>query len=267
MVSTFINYKNSRVHYRKSGSGSKLAICFHGFGTFAQTFDWIAEHVPDHCFIAFDLPFHGLTEWNEKEVKVDGLIDMLDHCPEIKGRPFSLVGYSMGGRISLSILQHIPDRITRLLLLAPDGLHMNAWYWFATQTRIGNKVFYQAMHKPDRFVKLVRKSARWHMVSEGVMKFIDRYLDDKIVRTHVYDVWTAFRNFRPDLKKIALEIKQRNIPVTLVYGKFDNVIPFKPGQNFANLLGPICRLTVLECGHQVLHIRNAQYIADSFLSA
>ncbi len=264
MLSAFLTYKNSRIHYRKSGSGSHLAICFHGFGTFANTFDWIAQHVPDYTFIAFDLPFHGLTQWTGKDLKVDELIQVMDLCPEVNGRPFALVGYSMGGRLSLSILETIPERITRLLLLAPDGLHLNPWYWFATQTSIGNRVFYQAMHKPDRFIKLVKKSARFHLVSEGVMKFIDRYMDDKSMRTHVYQVWTAFRKFRPDLKKIESEIRQRKIPVNLVYGKFDNVIPFAPGKNFAHRLGPICRFTVLDCGHQVLHIRNAQYIADSF---
>ena len=264
MESAYLTYRNSLIHYRKSGSGSRLAICFHGFGTFADTFDWIAQHVPGYTFIAFDLPFHGLTQWKEKDIKVDELVEVMDLCPEVNGRPFALVGYSMGGRLSLSILQYIPSRITRLLLLAPDGLHVNPWYWFATQTSIGNKVFYQAMHKPGGFVQLVRKSAKIHLVSDGVMKFIDRYMDDKTVRTHVYQVWTAFRKFRPDLKKIESEILQRKIPVTLIYGKFDNVIPFAPGQQFAKRLGALSQFTVLDCGHQVLHIRNAQYIADSF---
>jgi len=264
MESVFLNYKNSRIHYRKSGSGSRLVICFHGFGTYASTFDWIASHVPDHLFIAFDLPFHGLTEWKEKNVQVDELINMLDHCPEIAGKPFAMVGYSMGARLALSIIEHIPARITRILLMAPDGLHMNRWYWFATQTSIGNKLFYLAMHKPDKFVKMVRKAAKLHLMRNSVMKFIDRYMEDELVRKHIYQVWTAFRNFRPNLKKIESEINQRKIPVELMYGKFDNIIPFTPGQKFSRRLGSNCRFTVLDCGHHVLHIRNAQYIADSF---
>jgi pimeloyl-ACP methyl ester carboxylesterase len=264
MESAFLTFKSSRIHFRKSGAGSKLAICFHGFGTYANTFDWIAQHVPDHTFIAFDLPYHGSTQWNEKNISVDELIRIIDLCPGVSQQPFALVGYSMGGRISLSILEKIPSRITRLVLLAPDGLHVNPWYWFATQTSAGNRIFHHVMYKPQKFVKLVRKAGNYHLVNKGILKFIDRYMDDEGVRIQVYKAWTAFSSFRPNLKKIVAEIKNRNIPVTLVYGKFDNIIPFKPGQDFAHRLGPQCKFTVLDCGHQVLHIRNAQYIADSF---
>jgi pimeloyl-ACP methyl ester carboxylesterase len=265
MESAFLTYKNSRIHYRKSGTGNKLAICFHGFGTYANTFDWIAHHVPDHTFIAFDLPFHGLTQWNEQEISVDELIRVMDLCTEVTGREFALVGFSMGGRISLSILEKIPNRISRLILLAPDGLHLNRWYWFATQTRAGNRVFHHVMFNPEKFVKLVRKAGNFHMVNKGVLKFIDRYMDDESMRVQVYKVWTAFRSFRPNLEKIITQIKQGNIPVALIYGKFDNIIPFSSGKVFAARLGPQGRFTVLDCGHQVLHIRNAQYIADSFI--
>lgn len=267
MESAFLTYKNSRIHYRKSGNGARLAICFHGFGTFANTFDWIATHVEEYTFIAFDLPFHGLTEWNKQYITVDELIEIIDICPEVNHRDFALVGYSMGGRISLSILQNIPQRITRLLLLAPDGLHVNRWYWFATQTKIGNKVFYQVMHKPGKFVRMARKAGEYHLVNTGILKFIDRYMDDEGVRTQVYKVWTAFSGFLPKLNQIEKEIRKRSTPVTLIYGRFDNIIPFSGGEQFARRLGEYCRFTVLDCGHQVLHIRNAQYIADSFLTS
>jgi pimeloyl-ACP methyl ester carboxylesterase len=265
MISAYLQYKNSQIHYRKSGGGNKLAICFHGFGSYANTFDWIAQHVPDHTFIAIDLPYHGLTQWTESDtLKAEELIRILDLCPDISGRNFALAGFSMGGRIALSILQQVPSRITRLVLLAPDGLHMNRWYWFATQTAMGNRIFHHVMYKPERFVKLVRKAGKYRLVNKGILKFIDRYLDDESVRHHVYQVWTALRKFRPDIHKIEEEIQHRNIPVRLIYGKFDNIIPFIPGKMFSSHLGRQSRFTVLECGHQVLHIRNAQYIADTF---
>jgi pimeloyl-ACP methyl ester carboxylesterase len=167
MTSAYLDYKNSRIHYRKSGIGAKLAICFHGFGTYAHTFDWIAEHVPEYTFIAFDLPYHGHTLWADEETFLSkDLLQIMDLCPEVLGRDFALVGFSMGGRIALSLLQQIPSRITRLVLLAPDGLHLNRWYWFATQTFIGNRVFHHVMHKPAGFVKLVRKAGNYGLVSK-----------------------------------------------------------------------------------------------------
>jgi len=159
MESAYLTYKNSLIHYRKSGTGSQLALCFHGFGTFANTFDWIAQHVPDHTFIAFDLPYHGLTQWTESDtLKAEELIRILDLCPEITGRNFALAGFSMGGRIALSILQQVPSRITRLVLLAPDGLHMNDWGYACMAKGLGMAIA-EAAQRP-----VVSAKAMSHLV-------------------------------------------------------------------------------------------------------
>src|SRR6478736_5160099 len=102
MNSHYLAYKNSVIHYRYSGDGPETVLCFHGFGTYATTFDWLASHVPGKRFIAFDLPCHGETKWNS-----DGdsftpweLLEIIEACPHIPVDRFALLGYSMGGRIS-----------------------------------------------------------------------------------------------------------------------------------------------------------------------
>lgn len=265
MYSHYLQYKNSTIHYRFSGEGPELVICFHGFGTYAATFDWLAGHVPGHRFIAFDLPLHGDTSWNDGHTALpEDLIEMIRLCPHAQSDRFALMGYSMGGRIALHLLQLIPHRITRLILIAPDGLHKNPFYWLATQTRQGNKLFRHVMHHPQGFLRVLRSAEKWGMVSKSILKFVDVYVNDKHVRELVYEAWTMFRKFKPNLTVVVREIGKHRIPTILIYGKYDTIIPLQPGIRFFQRLQSPKRMEILTTGHQVLHLKNAQYIADAF---
>ena len=265
MNSNFITYKDSRIHYRYSGVGTRIVLCFHGFGTFARTFDWLAEHVPNHVFIAFDLPFHGETKWENGELFLPADIsNIINLCPHADQDKFALMGYSMGGRISLQLVEIIPERITNLVLLAPDGLHINPWYWFSTQTSMGNRFFKKVMQDPSGFITLLKRGENLKLLNKGVLKFIDRYMGDPHIRKQVYRVWTSFRKFKPNNNRVIRNINRHQIPVSLIYGKYDTIIPLSPGESFFHRLKSRKKIEVLETGHQILHIRNAAVIAEAF---
>ena len=143
MKSSFITYRNSIIHYRESGDGENILLCFHGFGEFAETFEVVTAQLDKNIkMIAIDLPHHGATKWLEGyKFTLDDMRHIIESCPSIKNKKFGLMGYSLGGRIALAVFQHMPDRINKLILLAPDGLKVNFWYWLATQTSTGNRLF------------------------------------------------------------------------------------------------------------------------------
>ena len=138
MISKFIQYQHSTIHHRKSGSGPHLTVCFHGFGEFAKTFDPVADTLHDHTLIAIDLPFHGETIWREEtELSINGLLRIISLCPEIGDKPFGLMGYSMGGRVVLTLFETVPEKINYIVLIAPEGLKANPWYMCPTQPSQG----------------------------------------------------------------------------------------------------------------------------------
>ena len=153
MTSHFIPYRQSTIHYRKSGKGQHLVVCFHGFGEFAKTFDPIAASLTDHTLIAIDLPFHGETIWREGlECSIEEMLEIIRLCPEIGEKPYGLMGYSMGGRIVLSIYEAIPDKISYIVLIAPDGLKVNPMV-LVCHTNLNGKTHFQLYHEKPCLVQ------------------------------------------------------------------------------------------------------------------
>src|SRR5215204_1593318 len=112
MTSSYIHIDDFTVHYQKAGEGSSIILCFHGFGEHGRSFEQLAAKIEDYTIIAIDLPFHGQTNWNrDKAFTTEDLINIIKACPEIHDKSFGLLGYSMGGRIALSLYEILPQKV------------------------------------------------------------------------------------------------------------------------------------------------------------
>ena len=99
-----------------------------------------------------------IREWNQKEnFTVEKLVEIIKQVLPNNLKTFYLLGYSMGGRIALRLLQQIPKQIEKVVLLAPDGLHKNFWYRFATHTIVGRNLFYKSMKNPRLLFSIAKK--------------------------------------------------------------------------------------------------------------
>lgn len=269
MQSGFLHYHNSIVHYRFGGQGMQSLVCFHGYGETAGSFDLLEKNLgASHLIVAIDLPFHGKTQWRENKLDAQVLSDIVLYIlAQVKAsdQKIQLMGFSMGGRIALCILQQIPERIAGLVLLAPDGLTVNFWYWLSTKTTAGNTLFKWTMRKPGWFLGMLRASNKLRIINQSIYKFVEYYIHDSVVRKDLYERWTGLRNCSPSIKKIKRLIQQHGIKVRLLYGKYDRIISHERGSRlFGNV--PNCSVQVLDCGHQVLHQKNAAAISNALLS-
>lgn len=264
MISSFIYTGNTAVHYLSAGNGPHILVCFHGFGEHARTFELLADHLPAHTIIAFDLPFHGQTNWDDEiPFTIEELLAIVTLCPEIQEKNFGLLGYSMGGRIALSIFEAVPSKIESIILLAPDGLVVNPWYWFATQTITGKKLFHYTMHHPAWFLGLLNFSKRLRLVNQSVWKFVQSQVGSKEMREKIYAVWTAFRKFSPDLKVIRAQILLHSTPVFMLFGQYDRIIKPGKGMAFVKSIQPFGKIRIIESGHQLLHPRNINAVTEA----
>jgi pimeloyl-ACP methyl ester carboxylesterase len=257
MRSAFLTYRSSRVHYLTGGEGRQLLLCLHGYGESAAAFSFLESALRhDFTILAIDLPFHGQTDWKEglffdPEELLAMLRQITDSMPEINERWFML-GYSMGGRVALSLMEKVPEIIENLVLAAPDGLKWNAWYWLVTRTWAGNLVFQWTMQRPGWLFLLLNAADKLRLIDRGLYKFTTGYINTATDRDQLYKCWTIMRRFRPDPATIKSLICQSRVRVGLIYGRHDLITRAATGEKFCKKITPYGRLTLLDAGHRLL---------------
>lgn len=262
-----ITYRQSSVFYREFGTGNKKLFCFHGYGESSETFSFLEPIVgTDFTLVAFDLPFHGQTQWNE------GLVFSVHDLGKLIGQfvganeKFYLLGYSMGGRLALHLLETIPQKINQVVLIAPDGLRKNFWYYFSTQTLVGNKLFAYTMKHPAWFLTMIKFGKLIKLVNKNIFGFAYQFLDNATNRMLLYQRWTAFRKIKPNLSHLKKIICQNNVQVKMLFGKSDKIILAQAGLKFRQGNEDKIFVTEINAGHQLLRSKYAGEIARLFNS-
>lgn len=268
-----LSYKRSTIGYYRFGKGPSPAICFHGYGEDGTSFAFLEKYASDQfSFIAIDLPFHGKTEWNE------GLnfpnSDLLQIIKEILEKEYlklntqnlklTLLGFSLGGRIALSLYQELSNKTERMMLMAPDGLKINFWYWLSTQTGLGNRLFRYTMKHPGWFFGFLKLLNKLGMVNASIFKFVNYYIGDRDVRRLLYERWTCLRKLKPHIKRIKLFIRNNKTKTRLIYGKHDRIITTARGNKFTKGIEELCTVTIIQSGHQVLHEKHVAELLPLF---
>lgn len=264
MKDSVLPYKKSLVACSCFGTGTKAIICLHGYGEDRTAFYFLEKFAGnDYTFYSVDLPFHGNTEWREDlTFTIQDLVAVVEQILPA-GQRFSLLGFSLGGRVALSIYQAMPERAEKIVLLAPDGLKVNFWYWLATQTKAGNRFFHFTMKHPGWFFGFLKLLNKIKLVNASIFKFVNFYIGNPEVRQQLYSRWTTLRKLKPNTEKIKSYIREQKTPVRLVYGKHDRIILSSVGEKFRHGIEEYCSLAVIPSGHQVLHEKHAEYILQS----
>ena len=273
-VQNLLSYKNSLISYIRFGTGPATFICFHGYGEDSSSFEFLDKHVGNqYTFYAIDLPFHGKTEWREGlNFTTNDLVEIVNniHLKETSRLPtpnsrLSLLGFSMGGRVALSLYQCRPETIGKLVLLAPEGLKMNFWHWLATRTWVGNKFFAFTMKHPGWFFGFLKLLNKIGLVNASIFKFVNHYIGDNEVRNLLYKRWTSHRKLKPGIKKIKKAIREQHTAVRLLYGKHDRIIRYPVAERFRKGIEEQSILTVILSGHQVLDEKHVAEIIPVLL--
>ena len=123
--SQFVDIDGLRLHLRDTGPrDAPPIILIHGFASSLHAWqDWAPALEAGHRMIRFDLPGFGLTGAEPTGDYSDPrahrlIIALMDRL----GLPRAdVIGSSMGGRIAWSFAAAHPERVRRLVLMAPDG--------------------------------------------------------------------------------------------------------------------------------------------------
>jgi pimeloyl-ACP methyl ester carboxylesterase len=247
-----VDVAGHELHYLKIGTGNKLVLAFNGYGNESSVFQFL-QH-PDFTVLSFDLPYHGNSIGNNEESllkKCDFEKLAKDLMHEYHTHKIGLVGFSLGARVCICIAELLPDHIRNMVLVAPDGLQPNHFYRFLTATQLGRSLFRGFVRFGDRYIQLFAALHKIGILSRYKYKFAIQYIRTASSRQLLYDIWLSTSQLIPHLHHIKRQISAHHIPVHIMMGQNDKIIPIKNALRFKGRSTYI-NVHVFERGHNLL---------------
>ena len=248
----FVSHAAGKLAYRRFGSGSEVWVFFHGFGQRHQ--DLLAFEklrTPNQRYLFVDLIYHGQSSWNssEKPLTKEEWKAILQALLEQEAvTTFHLVGYSMGGKFALLSYELMPERVSSLSLLAPDGIKTGLWYSMSNYPSGIYPLFKRVIFRPERFFRLIDGLKTAGLLQKSLVKFVKTQLETRSKRAQAYLVWKVLSGIHLQQSTIIRQLRQRPIPVTVVLGEFDRMVSPKNLKRFTDKL-PQIQLIQLPVGH------------------
>jgi pimeloyl-ACP methyl ester carboxylesterase len=253
-----IKHQDYAIEYFEYGNGSKILFAFHGFNNHAEDFKILGKIWGDeYRIVAINLFFHGGSHAHSRLVdegfSVDDLKNLFNELTSLfEAKKYTLMGYSLGGRIVLKLFEIYPEKIEKIILLAPDGIKISLFYRFLTQTSIGRKLLKRAVESASVFLRIARILKTTGMVSEKKYEFFLGNFDSKSKREKVYLVWMTLRKIISKKSSIKSLVKKYNIQFYLFFGKHDRIIQPSIGINFKKGMEDNVSMNIIDSGHRLL---------------
>ncbi|MGY8883957.1 MAG: hypothetical protein ACKVKI_00425 [Flavobacteriales bacterium] len=250
---------------------SKVVVAFHGFDRQAKEMEnFMPLYDSNTSMLSISLLHHGSSKplppmSPEEPLSPQVLIDSVESYIGENHARFELLGYSMGARIALTLFQDFPDKFSRVIALAPDGLKMGRFYKFIVNTHIG-KVTWGLVDKYPKTNRWIIDAMRTlRVISEHKHHFGRFHTDNPEIRQRVARGWMGHKEFWPEKNKLAKVLNENaNTEKTgyFIFGSRDKIIPYSwslPLQKTLQQLSPnnsaIRGVYFLEvpCGHVMRH--------------
>ena len=267
-MSHFISYKGFHWEYELFGNGDEMLLAFHGFGKQGSDFRILEQTLgKKYKIVAFNLPYHGKSRIDESALqKVISKVQMKElfrlFLQQHHIEKFSLMGYSLGGKIVLQLIEFFSDKINTVFLFAPDGIRSNMTSGFVTRNALGKKLYAQVMNNPARLFSIVKMLRGMKLIHEKMSEFVHSSLSTQEKRQQVWNVWMCFRDIRPDIPFIQRLINNHHIKMHLFFGKYDRIIPPSIGENFLKKLSDKNCLHIVEMGHNLIQEKMNGYLLN-----
>lgn len=242
-----------RLHVRDSGTPPDArqaapVLMLHGFGSSLHTWDsWAQTLSAEHRVIRVDLPGSGLSlpdpagDYSDARA-LELLLALLDQLGVDRT---SIVGHSMGGRIAWTFAARHPERVRKLVLVAPDGFaspHFD--YGKSVDVPAALTVMRYVLPRPLLKMNLQAAYARLETLDEGLVSRYHDLIRAPGAREAMLERLRQTVLVRPDPL-----LRQIRAPTLLLWGELDRMIPITNAEDYMQAL-PGSRLVSLpDTGH------------------
>ena len=221
-----------------------------------------------YTIYSIDLFYHGKSSWLPRSnplQKEEWFATITRFLNERQIDNFSLVGFSLGGRFALTLIERFAHRIQEVILIAPDGIKPNRWYWLASHTCFGKYLLKTLILDPSLFLAALKVADRIRLANTGLLHFAIKNMSTVKQRYAVYHRWILLRNIQPNISEVIEECNSHVFSVNIYLGKHDQIVKEKPVLSFCKRLNNK-HLHFLPTGHHALINATAKRVAASYKS-
>lgn len=264
----FIDLPCGKTHYVTEGEGREWVVLVHGYATPLFIYDKIAEGLVKEGYkvLRYDLLGRGLSE------RVNAVYDpslfalQLEQLTEsvIGDEAFYLVGTSMGGTITTTFTAAHPDKVKKLILLAPAGMVFKApaYMKLAAIKGLGEIMFYTIGGKV-----LVKNCAK-EMIYSGEAsqaeyreKFAYYAQFKGTLRATLSSLRNTILNF-VTARKGYDGVAAAKTPVLTIWGTADKTMPYYQSESMQKVLPDMRLITYEGSGHIFLYDEGTRTLND-----
>jgi len=262
------------IHYRwhlpdRGAEEAPVAVCIHGLTTPSFVWDAFARELALRGWrvLTYDLYGRGFSDRPAGAQNRRFFLRQLDALLEHEGvtGPFTLVGYSMGGAIATCWAAEHPERLDRLVLVAPAGMgHFPTGLLLAARDLplVGDwmmRAFFPPMH---------RRAARALVENEGADPSVGAAQAAQLDwRGFVPAVLASLRGILADTQEAEhRRIARQGPPVLAIWGARDTAIPLDCMGVLARWNRTATHVQIDDATHW-LPITHPEELADAFHDA
>jgi pimeloyl-ACP methyl ester carboxylesterase len=235
--SEYVRVGPYRVHYFVGGQGTPLLL-IHGLG--ARSEDWTPQ-MPLYAkngfrVYAVDLLGCGRTDRPDIAYTIGQQVDLIQgFLTSVQVEKADVVGWSMGGWVALEFALQHPERVKRLVAMDSAGLKFN--------TKLTPDIL-----EPNNVPELQRLEA----VLMARKYYIPGFVQRDLLRTMQGNRAVVQQTLESLLREeggFAVRLSQLQMPVLLVWGQQDELIPPSAGKKMHQAIPQSVLQLYAGCGH------------------
>lgn len=241
-------FQNKKIFYRAEGSGNPIML-LHGFAEDHTIWDYQVEKLKnDFLVILPDIPGSGASKMLQGNISIADYAEVIKSIADAEGvtprkKPFTLIGHSMGGYITLAFAEKYPELLNGIGLF-----HSSAYADDETKIAARKKgIEFIKSKGAESFLRTTTPNLFAEKTKQENPVLIEKLisLSKNISPEALIQYYEAMMK-RPDRSSI---LKSFPKPVLYIVGKQDNAVPLTLSLKQCHL-SPIFQINILQdSGH------------------
>ena len=258
---------------------TRIVVAFHGFG---RSMEEMANHLPlypsNTSMLSIGLAHHNgslvpdhsnsfpVLEPGVFHQAIEGWLAELGFSQI----PKHLLGYSLGGRIALTLFERFPLAYHGMILLAPDGFKKTILYRFAAETALGRACWAFMDRHGEATQRLIRGLHHFKIIPTHLKRFALQHTKDHAMRQLVIQTWETHRLFWPSrtgTERAWCKLPERGVHVIAVFGSRDTIVPWAWSKPWQRMSSSHVHFLTIQSGHIMHHPDTVEELGNVIFKA